>query len=238
MEISRKRKPDRSKFINLLTVLLLAGAACIIVMTLFVFFVPSIVPAMLQPLPPVPTVQLPNTATPTSPQELPPTWTPLPSLTPSETPLPRDTNTPLPTAVPPTKVPTPIPGDGNFTFVLQGEAPLAIQNVTHPELGCSWTGVAGQAFDLSNAPVVGLTVKLGGDLQGVPKEMLSLTGTASQYGPGGYEFTLAQQVYKSTGTLYVQLIDQNGLPLSDKIYFDTFDACEKALVILNFVQAP
>jgi hypothetical protein len=31
-------------------------------------------------------------------------------------------------------------------------------------------------------------------------------------------------------------MDQEGKPLSEKIYFDTFADCEKALVLVNFNQ--
>ncbi len=107
----------------------------------------------------------------------------------------------------------------------------------HPDAGCNWMGVAGQVFDLSGAPVSGQQVRVGGSLLGAPIELLSLTGVTTAYGNNGfYEFTLGEKPVNSTGTLWVQLLDQSGLPMSDKIYFDTYDACEKNLIFVNFKQ--
>jgi hypothetical protein len=58
----------------------------------------------------------------------------------------------------------------------------------------------------------------------------------SIYGPGGYEFELGEGPVASTQTLWVQLLDQAMLPLSDKIYFDTFSECDKNLILINFNQ--
>jgi hypothetical protein len=79
-------------------------------------------------------------------------------------------------------------------------------------------------------------VQVGGYLGAAKIDLLSLTGTALQYGQAGYEFTLAEKPIASTGKLWVQLLDQSDLPLSDKIYFDTFSACEQNLIIINFKQ--
>ena len=50
-----------------------------------------------------------------------------------------------------------------------------------------------------------------------------------------FEFDkLAAKPIASTGTLWVQLFDNNGKPLTDKIYFDTFDDCAKNLVMIVF----
>jgi hypothetical protein len=100
-------------------------------------------------------------------------------------------------------------------------------------------GVAGQVFDLTGAPVTGLLIRLGGSLPGVddPKDMLSLTGTALNYGREGYyEFTLADIPVVSKQSVWVQLVNQENTPLSEKIYFDTYESCDKNLVILNFKQ--
>ena len=97
-------------------------------------------------------------------------------------------------------------------------------------------GVGGQALDLSGAPVQWLIVQLGGVLDGKQIEQLTMTGTATQYDKGGFEFTLADEPIESTNTLWVQLLDQAGLPLSEKIYFDTFEDCDKNLIVINLKQ--
>jgi hypothetical protein len=98
-------------------------------------------------------------------------------------------------------------------------------------------GVAGRAFNMSGAPIAqGLFVKLGGSLDGQDVEMLSMTGTATQYGEGGYEFVLGEKPVASSETLWVELFDQAMLPLSDKIGFNTYSECTKNLTLVNFNQ--
>jgi hypothetical protein len=131
----------------------------------------------------------------------------------------------------PTPTPTSLP------YALQAGSPTPINSeIFHPDLGCNWLGVAGQVFSLSGDPVVGLAVELGGSLGGVDIQLLSLSGAAIQYGPGGYEFTLADEPVASQDTLYIRLLDQAGLPFSDRVYFSTFDDCEKNLILINFNQ--
>jgi hypothetical protein len=119
---------------------------------------------------------------------------------------------------------------------MKQESPQYIQNVFHPELGCSWMGVAGQALNMDGSPIVGLTVKLEGTLAGEVISLLSLTGVARQYGEGGYEFMLANEPIASSGTMSIQLLDQAGLPLSDRVFFDTFEDCNQNLILVNFQQ--
>ena len=97
-------------------------------------------------------------------------------------------------------------------------------------------GLGGQVFALNGAPLKFLTVHLGGTLGGGTLDVLTLTGTAPQYGEGGYEFTLADSVIASNDSVWVELLDQGGLPLSDKIYFDTYADCERNQILINFQQ--
>lgn len=91
---------------------------------------------------------------------------------------------------------------------------------------------------MNDAPVTGLIVRLGGTLPGItfPQPMLTLTGVALNYGPGGYEFPLAEKPIASKRSLWLQLLDQSGLPLSEKAYFDTYESCDKNLILINFKQ--
>ena len=66
--------------------------------------------------------------------------------------------------------------------------------------------------------------------------MPKLRGALAQYGPSGYEFKLSDAPVDSIQNLYVQLLDQADLPLSEKFYFDTFNDCERNLVLVNFKQ--
>ena len=63
-----------------------------------------------------------------------------------------------------------------------------------------------------------------------------MTGLAEEYGPGGFEITVANEMVASDGTLWIQLLDQQNLPLSDRVYFNTFADCEKNLIIIYFDQ--
>lgn len=97
-------------------------------------------------------------------------------------------------------------------------------------------GVGGQVFDMNNSPVIGLIVHLGGNLPGVALQtpLMSLTGVALNYGPSGYEFQLADQPIASRQSLWIQLLDQQATPVSDKIFFDTFADCNRNLILVNF----
>ena len=51
-----------------------------------------------------------------------------------------------------------------------------------------------------------------------------------------YEFVLGDTPIPSTQLLWVQLFDQAMLPLSEQINFDTFEECDKNLILINFNQ--
>jgi hypothetical protein len=127
---------------------------------------------------------------------------------------------------------------GGFSFVPRQGSPSAIDAATfHPDAGCNWSGVAGQATSLNGESVEGLFVLLGGSMPGGESiEKLVMTGWAPQYGAGGFEFTIADKLVASNGTLWLQLMDQQNLPISDRVYFDTYDDCQKNLVIIYFDQ--
>lgn len=224
---------------NLLTIIVLATTVCLAGVVVVVYINPTI---PINPFPPPtlpPLLELP-TLTPTPRNLLPPTWTPTvtpeptSTLTPSPTPSPTLTATPeslqLTETITATVAPTGMP------YVLQPNNPVAIPNIGHPDKGCNWMGVAGQAIGLDQAPVVGLFVQLGGVLGDRYFDYLSMTGTATQYGIGGYEFTLGDKPTASRGTLWVQLFDQGMVPLSDKVFFNTYAECDKNLVLINFNQ--
>ncbi|NPV84379.1 MAG: hypothetical protein HPY45_00020 [Anaerolineae bacterium] len=115
--------------------------------------------------------------------------------------------------------------------------PAAIQAFHLPaEKLCHWSGVGGQVIDIQNRPATGILVQLGGYLNRAYYNQTSLTGTALQYGPAGYEFTLGEELKASRKGLWVQLVDQSLYPLSEKVYFDTFNDCSKNLILINFKQ--
>jgi hypothetical protein len=172
-----------------------------------------------------------------TPLQLQPTWTPSPTLalTPSDTP--RPTFTPLPTntpfsLVPPTKTQKPSP-----TPKAPFSAPSVTQvdsTVIHPELACNWAGIGGTVVDANNSPVIGTVVVLRGTLNGSTIEQQTVSGINKEYGPSGFEFVLGSAPVESNKTLYVQLVDQQNIPLSDPIQITTSTDCSKNLVMVRF----
>ncbi len=125
----------------------------------------------------------------------------------------------------------------DYAFVLRQGSPAAIDAAQfHADAGCNWLGVAGQATSLNGEAVRGLFVHLGGTLDGKDMDLLTMTGLAAQYGAGGFEITLTDRLISSNSSLWVQLLDAQNLPLSNKVYFSTFDDCTKNLVIIYFDQ--
>ena len=172
-----------------------------------------------------------------TPLQLQATWTPSPTLelTPSDTP--RPTFTPFFTStsfslVPPTKTPKP---------TSTPKAPFTAASVTqvestiiHPELACNWAGIGGTVVDANNSPVIGTVVVLRGTLNGSTIEQQTVSGINKEYGPSGFEFVLGSAPVASNKTLYVQLVDQQNIPLSDPVQVTTSTECNKNLVMVRF----
>ncbi len=53
-------------------------------------------------------------------------------------------------------------------------------------------------------------------------------------GEGGYEITLGDHPVDSKGTLWIEVVDNIGNPLSAKIPFDTVKDCSKNFILVNF----
>jgi len=178
--------------------------------------------------------QLP-TSTPT-PLQLEATWTPSPTLFVSPTNTLRPTFTPLATntpfsLVPPTKTPKPTstPKAPFSASVSQTDSTLI-----HPELACNWAGIGGTVVDTSNSQVIGVVVVLRGSLNGANIDQQTVSGINKEYGQSGFEFVLGSTPVASSKTLYVQLVDQSNIPLSDPIYVTTSADCSKNLVLVRF----
>jgi hypothetical protein len=212
--------------LNCLTLIILLATLGVGVLFAFLFINPY------SPINPYPPPTLPPTLGPPTPTNtpeifLPPTWTQTPVPTATFTPPP--TSTPEPTATPGVS-PTPAP------FGLQAGSPAGIPNIANNQ-GCDWMGVGGQVFDLNDAPIVAsLTVHIEGELGGLPVDRDALTGSAPSLGPAGYVLNLADHPIASSGTLFVQLLDNAGAPLSESIAIDTFSSCDQNLILVNWKQ--
>lgn len=153
--------------------------------------------------------------------------TPTPTVTATVTPIPTETATPGPSPTPTIH--------SLYPFIQRGET-KSIDGATFHSSDECYLWVAGQAYDLQGAPMVGITVMLGGTLDYKYINQLSLTGTALQYGQAGYEFIIAEHPVKSKEAVWVQLFDQAMIPLSNRIPFDTYDDCSQNLILINFRQ--
>jgi hypothetical protein len=178
----------------------------------------------------------PPTETP-APIKLQPTWTASPTLemtatnTPHPTWTPYSTETPF-SLVPPTRTPKP---------TSTPKAPFSAVSVTqvastliHPDFACNWAGIGGTVVDSNNSDVIGTVVVLRGLLDGKTVDLTTVTGINKEYGQSGYEFVLGNAPAASNKTLYVQLVDLNGIPLSDKVELTTSADCAKNLILVRF----
>lgn len=121
---------------------------------------------------------------------------------------------------------------------MDGEPEAVPSAMIRPKLGCEWLVIAGQVWDLQGDPITGLTLHLFGEVNGYAIDQFVLTGAeeAIVYGESGYEFALENQVVDSDGSLFIQLVDTNQLSLSLPYALQTFDDCQRNLILVNFKQ--
>jgi hypothetical protein len=228
----KRRRSDR--LWNILTIILLIFMVGLCAAFFMIFSNPQ---STLNPAPPatMPVLIILPTSTATQ-RILPPTWTPTPLIV-----TPSATNTSAPPSGLPqgTTQPTSTRDlSASVPFVLQGEPMGIADSLFRGTSDCKWMGVGGNVYDLQGRPVTGLKVRLGGVLNGksISPERTTLTGLARAYGESGYEFTLADQPIGSTSALWIRLYDQVDIPISEKIYFNTYNDCAKNLILINFKQ--
>ena len=222
------------KVFNVLTIVALVATVCLVSFYGLVGF------NVFNPFPlptPVSTIALPTPTETSTPG--PPTRTP--TLTPTITPTPGPTDTPAPTLTPsvtptwpPTKTPSPTPprvtrSPWPFTYELR---------LTTPQLGCNWTGVAGQVQDLDGNPLVGYPVHVWG--AGIDRVVTAGAdaGLNTRYGSEA----AWEQFFDGSPKpmeVRVQLHDPYGadhLPVSDEIIIDMPGYCGAALGYVVFTQ--
>jgi hypothetical protein len=216
---------------NILTIFFI-GLSCLCpAFSLMIYAAPD---SALNPLPPGGRIVL--TVTPTFTEtpliDFPPTWTPTgtPAFTAVVTRTPASTSGPTDTLVyNPNPQDTPKPF---FPFVVEGGNPTYSASPN----GCSWLGVAGAVYDLSRNPLDNLIITLTGQLSGKAVDLEQITGTVSDELQGEFEFLLGDQPALSLNALRIQLLDGNRTPISDKIVFNTYAACDKNLITVVFIQ--
>ncbi len=230
------KQAARLELWDMLSILVLLITACIGVYFVLIYMFPA---SALNPLNPNPVdPNAPPTAT-ITPIQLQPTWTPtLLSATGTPTLLPTLTLEPSPTPfslVPPTETPSATatpkrPFSATVTYI--------DSTIIHPDLACNWQGVGGTVVDSNNADMGGMVIRIVGMYNGKSKSEPTVSGVAPAYGKSGYEFFLGTVPISSKGLLYIQILDQAGLPLSDNIYIDTYNDCSKNLVLVRFKKNP
>ncbi len=152
------------------------------------------------------------------------------TLVPSKTPFP-PTSTPEPATETPTITSTP----RDWMYTMQSGSPKNTKNFGHPEDGCNWGGIAGQVFGPNGVPQSDIVVVVTGEVKGNPVNLMGYTGTASQYGPNGYEVIFPHGPVRTQKSLSIRLLDLKGNELSDSFSFDTYSDCARNLVVVNFV---
>jgi hypothetical protein len=237
-----RKKPNwKSLLWNFLTLLVLAGTCILAYVFLTIFispnsplnrFRPAPLPTTFQTatststiIPKASTWTPTNTIQPSPSRTKAPTWTLLPQMI-----TPSITRTSTITATP-TISSTPMPASADISYLPSTDY--------HPDQKCAWMGVAGKVLGTAGKPLQFQTLLLGGSLEGreiqaIPK----LSGVSPAYGPSGFEFVLGENPVASTQTLWIQLFDNNGTPLTEKIYFDTYTDCNKNLVMIVFTKTP
>lgn len=242
---SKKNKTTRKKgksdgLFNLLTVVFLLATIGLCGLFFTIFTNPY---ASVNPFPP--NTPIPPSITPTiTPLQPPATWTLAPTDPPTSTITPRPTFTIEPTntlfvlVTPNTATTTPSPTRTVRPTGVPYETTVQLFDSTtfRPETTCGDFLVAGQTLDSNNNHVIGLIVKLGGSLPGKSYNpaLTTLSGIVPAYGPSGFEFSLGVPPVASNKTIWVQLFDQAGAPLSEQIYLTTSGDCNKNLVLVRF----
>jgi len=233
---ARKKKSSRLQLWDLLSMFTLIVALCVGLYFVAIFLMPN---SAFNPFPPAPpNLNLPPQPTITAIQ-LQPTWTLTPAnVTETPTLLPTFTLQPSPTIVSlvtpsitplPTKTPK-APFSATIKYI--------DSTIIHPEFACNWQGVGGTIVDTNNADMLYFTVRLVGFYNSKTKNEIQVSGISTSYGKSGYEFTLGTVPTSSKGQLYIQILDQTGLPLSDNVYIDTFNECSKNLALVRFKKNP
>lgn len=238
-DLARRQRQRKSQkrwnlFWNFMTVLALLGILALIGYFLLIFLNPHL---SINPFPP-PTQQVTVLVVSQSATPIPPptAFTPEPTIAASATATFTLMPTLAPTATATQRVFTP-DANAQYPFAVEGRPVTLASTTFRADSGCAWQGVAGRVVDLQGRPVAGYYVTLFGSFGDEEIDVTTLTGGAQAiYGEGGYEFYLGSQPLDSAGELRLQLLDANRVPVSAVIVVDTFAACDKNLVLVNFKQ--
>ena len=223
----------RFSFLDVLTTALLYATMMIGGIYMFIFLEPQTV---INPFPP-PTMPVRAVLATNTPTPAPATPTPLPTTVsvvvatePSVLPTaivvaPESTAIPVaePTVAPPV-----------FAYKLQEGSIGYTTQFAYPDLDCAWMGIAGTVFDAEGDGAEDMIVHVDGP-DGFAID--AIAGTRPEFGPAGYEVTLASAPINSDQMYVVQLLDVFGEPVSERYAVTTFDDCDRNLILVNFVHS-
>ena len=136
----------------------------------------------------------------------------------------------------PTLTFTPTPTEKPMPFVIKGTPEGYPNAMLFPQYDCEeYLFIGGEILDLREAPVLGLTVKLGGTYGGSLVDQTSVSGEMTVYGESGFGFVIDNQRIRESG-ITIQLFDENGEALSALTYLSITGNCDSNLVIVNYKQ--
>ena len=97
--------------------------------------------------------------------------------------------------------------------------------------------IAGNITDIDHNPVMLMTVRAVGNLNGEEIFIEVLSGSNTDYTISGWEIKLSDTLVTSTGSITLSLYQQGGWePISEEVLLDTYNDCSRNLVVVNFIQ--
>jgi hypothetical protein len=223
----------RFSFLDVVTSALFYATMMIGGLYLYIFLEPQTV---INPFPP-PTMPVRAVLATNTPTPAPATPTMLPTVVPvvvaTETSV-------APTAIvvapetTPTSTTEPTTAPTAFTYTLQEGSIGYTTQFAYPDLGCGWMGIAGTVFDAEGNAAENMIVHVDGP-DGFAID--AIAGTRPEFGPAGYEVTLANAPTNSDQMYVVQLLDVFGEPVSERYAVTTFNDCDRNLILVNFVDS-
>lgn len=231
----KKKTTTRGLILNLGALYFLASSFCLIGYFIYTFIDPY---NTLNPFPPATQIAV-ATATPTI--TLPPSQTPI--IVPSATntllpPTYTATNTPTltftPTATDDSITLTPTVTEISIHFSAQTGTPVY---AAHPD-GCDGIYLVGNVIDLGGSPLPGITVDAGGSLGGatISTDPVS-SGDNINFSPSGWQIKISDSLIASTSSVYVALYGEDpSTAISDLVFVDTYNDCDRNMIMVNFVQ--
>ena len=130
------------------------------------------------------------------------------------------------------------PIDSDAADGVSPTAPFALDTIRYIAnqngQGCDWSGVAGLVLDNAGQPLDGVTVSFSGAVRGDGIDGEVTAGSAPTYGEGGYEYSVGTA--PQSRALQVQLLDADGLPLSQAVRIVTRARCEENVAFIQFVE--